>query len=82
MSHAGPKLSPDAMMLLEQSLLRVPVEVMRKGHRTTTRTTDKDLAGIESSLRKAAKTRKATRTDKLKAVNAALSKLRGLHAKV
>ena len=80
MSHAGPKLSSDSMMLLEQSLLKVPVEVMRKGHRSTTKATEKEMASVDNSLRKS-KTRSLSRADRLKAVESALGKLRSVHAK-
>jgi hypothetical protein len=69
------------MMLLEQSLLKVPVEVMRKGHRLATKTVEKDVSSAESSLKKA-KNRSQSRSEKLKAVEGALAKLRGVHAKV
>lgn len=74
-------MSPESILLLEQSILKVPVEMMRKGHRIATKTSDKDISIIDSSLKKI-RTRGSGRADKLKAVEGALSRLHGLHARV
>ena len=80
MSQTTPPLLAENMLILEQSLLRVPVEAMRRTHRSTSRLIDKELASVESGLRKA---RAAVgREDRLRTVEAALSKMKGLKGKV
>lgn len=72
------------MLLLEQSILRVPVECMRKVYRTTAKATEKDIASVEASLKKVTgrASSAAKKEDKLRAIEAALTKLNGVKRKV
>lgn len=88
MAHITPSLSSDAMLLLEQSLLRVPVESMRKTYRTSSKSADKEMTAVETSLKKSkssgggAATTTNKREEKLKAVENALKRLEALKSKV
>lgn len=79
-----PTLSSDSMLLLEQSLLRVPVESMRKTSRTASKTADKEINAIETSLKKVKTTAGGAgkREDKLKAIEMSLKKLDSVKNKV
>lgn len=80
MSQQTPPLLSDNMLILEQSLLRVPIEAMRRTHRSTSKLTDRELAGVEGGLQKARGSQ--SREEKLKAVEGALAKLKGFKHKV
>ena len=68
------------MMILEQSLLKVPLEAMRKIHRTASKVSDKDLPSFETSIRR---TRKLDNKDEQRRqVDAALVKMKGMKRKV
>lgn len=85
MAHITPSLSSDAMLLLEQSLLRVPVESMRRTYRTSSKSADKEMTTVETSLKKSKSGGSATtnkREEKLKAVESALKRLEALKSKV
>lgn len=80
MSHNAPKLSSDSMLILEQSLLKVPVEAMRKAHRLSSKAIDKDLTSLSTSLKR---TRKLVDHDeRLRQVEAAIVKMKGAKRKV
>jgi hypothetical protein len=81
MANGNPSLSSDSILLLEQSLLRVPVESMRKTYRTASKGADKELTVVETSIKKI-KSNTTKREDKLKAVEGALKRLEALKAKV
>ena len=68
------------MLILEQSLLRVPVESIRRTHRSITKLADKEFANVETGLRKTGSN--ASREEKLNAVEGALSKMKGMRRKV
>lgn len=80
MSHTSPPLSSEAMSILEQSLLKVPVEAMRKNVRVAARSSDKELTLIETALKKTRTT--GSREDKLRAVENAINRMKQLKRKV
>lgn len=70
------------MLLLEQSLLRVPVESMRKTYRLASKGADKEMSAVEANLKKAKSAPGSKREDKLKAVEASIKRLESLRGKV
>jgi len=82
MAHISPPLSSEAMSILEQSLLKVPVEAMRKNVRLAARSTDKELAVIEGALKRTTSTVSGTKEDKLRAVENAIARMKQLKRKL
>lgn len=82
MANPTQVINSDAMLLLEQSLLRVPVESMRKTYRMVSKGADKELSGVEASLKKIKAAPASKRDEKLKAVEAALKRMEALKGKV
>lgn len=82
MANGPQSLNSDAILLLEQSLLRVPVESMRKTYRTASKGADKEMSAVETNLKKVKTASLSKREEKLKAVEASLKRLEALKAKV
>lgn len=82
MSNPTQLINSDAMLLLEQSLLRVPVESMRKTYRAASKGADKEMSGVETTLKKIKSVPGSKREDKLKSIEASIKRLESLKGKV
>ncbi|GAA5946907.1 hypothetical protein JCM3765_002070 [Sporobolomyces pararoseus] len=88
------KLNPDQVLLLEQDLLRAPLDNMRRLHKTTAKSYEYNMAQLEKELDQVlVKTAKAASTSSsqldpeerqgvLKSVESMLSRMRGLKRKL
>ena len=78
---AAPLLSADSMLQLEQSFLRVPVEGMRRVHKSG-KAAEKEMAAIQTALSSSSNNKGKSREDTLKMLDAAITKMQGVKRKV
>jgi macrophage erythroblast attacher len=83
--HITSKLNPDSNLLLDQPLLRLPFELLRKNFKVAHFHVEKESAAVKSSLRdtaNAALNAHASLDDVLRNVDAMLARMRGLKRKL
>lgn len=75
-------LSADNMLITEQSLLRVPLEGMRKAYRGVSKQVDKDISAAETMCKKGNPGGSTSRAERLKAAEAAIARMTAVKSRV
>ncbi|TAQ84054.1 hypothetical protein B7494_g7624 [Chlorociboria aeruginascens] len=83
--HITSKLVPESHLILDQPLLRLPYELLRKNFKSAHFNVEKESAAVKSSLRdtaNAAQTASASPEEVLKNVDSMVARMRGLKRKL